>query len=163
MVQLSAPRKRSWRRSDKIPKSRAFLQFTWVLTARNSGCAFDQRSFTSLLMVAVFTAALIAAFMDGPMIPVFMDLGRTNVLAIPATAAAMLYRKFTGIFDCGPIRIFLITRGSRGICDVQRCQSASRHLRKVYLFDASPPRSPTAEFVLDAKEQGVDKLDVSDH
>ena len=26
------------------------------------------------------------------MIPVFMDLGRTNVLAIPATAAAMLYR-----------------------------------------------------------------------
>ena len=55
--------------------------------------------------------------MDGPMIPVFMDLGRTNVLAIPATAAAMLYREFTGIFDCVPIRIFLITRGSRGICD----------------------------------------------
>ncbi len=53
---------------------------------------FRTKVFTPLLMVAVFPAALIAAFVDGPMIPVFMDLRRTKLLAIPATAATMLDR-----------------------------------------------------------------------
>jgi hypothetical protein len=49
---------------------------------------FRTKIFTPLLMVAVFTAALIAVFVGGPM----MDLRRTKVLAISATAATKLDR-----------------------------------------------------------------------
>ena len=76
---------------------------------------FRTKIFTPLLMVAVFTAALIAVFVGGPM----MDLRRTKVLAISATAAT-IDRDVHQNFDCVPIRILLITRGSRGNCDAQR-------------------------------------------
>ena len=76
---------------------------------------FRRKVFTPLLMVAVFTAALIV-FVGGPM----MDLRRTKVLAISATAPTMLDRDVHQNFDCVPIRVLLITRGSMGNCDAQR-------------------------------------------
>ncbi len=51
---------------------------------------FRTKVFTLFLVMAFLTAALIAAFMYGPMTRLFMDLMRTNVLSIAATAAAML-------------------------------------------------------------------------
>jgi sensor histidine kinase regulating citrate/malate metabolism len=51
---------------------------------------FQTRVFTLFLVMAILTSLIIAGFMYGPTKQIFMDLMRTNVLSIAATAAAML-------------------------------------------------------------------------
>ena len=50
---------------------------------------FQTRVFTLFLVMAILTSLIIAGFMYGPTKQIFMDLMRTNVLSIAATAAAM--------------------------------------------------------------------------
>ena len=51
---------------------------------------FRTRVFTLFLVMAILTGLLIAGFMYRPTKQLFMDLMRTNVLSIAATAAAMM-------------------------------------------------------------------------
>ena len=125
---------------------------------------FRTKVFTLFLIVALLTASLIATFMYGPMKRLFMDLMRTNVLSIAATAAAMLdpeaHQKIR-------------TRTDQDAPDYKKLESELRRARDAnrrrdlyvkYVYSMRPyPQDPrTAEFVLDAEEEGVNKSNVGD-
>jgi methyl-accepting chemotaxis protein len=114
--------------------------------------------------MAVLTGSLIAAFMYGPMSRLFMDLMRTNVLSIAATAAAMLdpdiHQKIRARSDQDTPDYKELEAELRRARDANR----RRDLYVKYIYSMPPyPHDPrTAEFVLDAEEEGVNKSNVGD-
>ncbi|HEY5953091.1 MAG TPA: adenylate/guanylate cyclase domain-containing protein [Terrimicrobiaceae bacterium] len=125
---------------------------------------FRTEVFTLFLIVALLTASLIATFMYGPMKRLFMDLMRTNVLSIAATAAAMLDPE---------VHQKIRTRTDQDTPDYKKLESELRRARDAnrrrdlyvkYICSMRPyPQDPrTAEFVLDAEEEGVNKSNVGD-
>jgi methyl-accepting chemotaxis protein len=114
--------------------------------------------------MALLTASLIAAFMYVPMTRLFMDLMRTNVLSIAATAAAMLDPE---------VHQKIRTRVDQESPDYKKLEAELRRARDAnrrrdlyvkYIYSMRPyPQDPrTAEFVLDAEEGGVNKSNVGD-
>ena len=125
---------------------------------------FQTRVFTLFLVMAILTSLIIAGFMYGPTKQIFMDLMRTNVLSIAATAAAMLDAD-----SHNEIR----TRADQNTPTYQKLESQLRRARDAnrrrdlyikYIYSMRPyPQDPkTAVFVLDAEEEGVNKSNVGD-
>jgi adenylate cyclase len=125
---------------------------------------FRTRVFTLLLVMAILTSLLMVGFIYGPTRQIFMDLMRTNVLSIAATAAAMLDAD-----SHGKIR----TRADQDTSAYQELESELRRARDAnrrrdvyvkYIYSMRPyPQDPkTAEFVVDAEEEGVNKSNVGD-
>lgn len=125
---------------------------------------FRTKVFTLFLVMAILTGSLTAAFMYGPMTRLFMDLMRTNVLSIAATAAAMLdpdvHQKIRARSDQDTPDYKKLEAELRRARDANR----RRDLYVKYIYSMRPyshdPR--TAEFVLDAEEEGVNKSNVGD-
>jgi adenylate cyclase len=125
---------------------------------------FRTRVFTLFLVMAILTGLLIAAFMYRPTKQLFMDLMQTNVLSIAATAAAMMdANSHNGIR----------TRSDQDTPTYKQLESELRRARDAnrrrdiyvkYIYSMRPyPQDPkTAEFVLDAEEDGVNKSNVGD-
>jgi hypothetical protein len=114
--------------------------------------------------MAILTSLIIAGFMYGPTKQIFMDLMRTNVLSIAATAAAMLDADSHNVIR---------TRADQDTPTYQKLESQLRRARDAnrrrdlyikYIYSMRPyPQDPkTAEFVLDAEEEGVNKSNVGD-
>ena len=125
---------------------------------------FRTRVFTLFLVMAILTGLLIAAFMYRPMKQLFMDLMRTNVLSIAATAAAMIDPD-----SHNGIR----TRSDQDSpaykqleAELRRARDANRrrdiYVKYIYSMRPYPQDPKTAEFVLDAEEDGVNKSNVGD-
>jgi hypothetical protein len=121
---------------------------------------FRTKVFTLFLIVAILTAALIAAFMYGPMTRLNMDLVRTNVLSIAAPAAAMLDPK---------LHEKIRTRSDQETPDYKRLEAALRRARDAnrrrglhvkYIYSMRPTRAALAppEFVLDVSEDILDEI-----
>ncbi|HEY5741594.1 MAG TPA: adenylate/guanylate cyclase domain-containing protein [Terrimicrobiaceae bacterium] len=114
--------------------------------------------------MAVLTATLIAAFLYRPLTNLFMDLMRTNVLSIAATAGAMLdaeiYKKIRTRTDQESPEYKQLESELRRARDANR----RRDLYVKYIYTMRPysqdPR--TAEFVMDAEEEGVNKSNIGD-
>jgi adenylate cyclase len=125
---------------------------------------FRTRVFTLFLVMAILTGLLIAAFMYRPTKQLFMDLMQTNVLSIAATAAAMMDAD-----SHNGIR----TRSDQDTPTYKQLESELRRARDAnrrrdiyvkYIYSMRPyAQDPkTAEFVLDAEEDGVNKSNVGD-
>jgi hypothetical protein len=121
---------------------------------------FRTKVFTLFLIVAILTAALIAAFMYGPMTRLSMDLMRTNVLSIAATADAMLDPE---------LHEKIRTRSDQETPDHKRLEAALRRARDAnrrrglhvkYIYSMRPTRAALAppEFVLDVSEDILDEI-----
>ncbi len=125
---------------------------------------FRTRVFTLFLVMAILTGLLIAAFMYRPTKQLFMDLMQTNVLSIAATAAAMM-----DVDSHNGIR----TRSDQDTPAYKQLESELRRARDAnrrrdiyvkYIYSMRPySQDPkTAEFVLDAEEDGANKSNVGD-
>ncbi len=125
---------------------------------------FRTRVFTLFLVMAILTGLLIAALLYRPTKQLFMDLMRTNVLSIAATTAAMMDAD-----SHNAIR----ARSDQDTPTYKQLESELRRARDAnrrrdtyvkYLYSMRPyPQDPkTAEFVLDAEEEGVNKSNVGD-
>jgi adenylate cyclase len=125
---------------------------------------FRTKVFTLFLVMAVLTGSLIAVFIYGPTTRLFMDLMRTNVLSIAATAAAMLdaetHKKILARSDQDTPNYKQLEAELRRARDANR----RRDLYVKYIYTMRPyPQDPkTAEFVMDAEEEGVNKSNVGD-
>jgi adenylate cyclase len=114
--------------------------------------------------MAVLTGSLIAAFMYAPTTRLFMDLMRTNVLSIAATAAAMLdadaHQKILARSDQDTPNYKQL------VAELRRARDANRrrdlYVKYIYTMRPYPQDPKTAEFVMDAEEEGVNKSNVGD-
>ena len=125
---------------------------------------FRTRVFALFLVMAILTGLLIAALLYRPTKQLFMDLMRTNVLSIAATTAAMMD---TDSHNAIRARSDQDTPTYKQLeSELRRARDANRRrdIYVKYLYSMRPyPQDPkTAEFVLDAEEDGVNKSNVGD-
>ena len=125
---------------------------------------FRTRVFTLFLVMAILTGLLIAAFMYRPTKQLFMDLMRTNVLSIAATAAAMMDADSHNEIRTRPDQDTPAYK--RLESELRRARDANRrrdiYVKYVYSMRPYPQDPKSAEFVLDAEEDGVNKSNVGD-
>ena len=125
---------------------------------------FQTRVFTLFLVMAILTGLLIAAFMYRPTKQLFMDLMRTNVLSIAATAAAMIdpdsHNGIRTRSDQDTPAYKQLEEKLRLARDANRRRDI--HVKYIYSMRPYPQDPKTAEFVLDAEEDGVNKSNVGD-
>ena len=125
---------------------------------------FRTRVFALFLVMAILTGLLIAALLYRPTKQLFMDLMRTNVLSIAATTAAMMdadsHNAIRARSDQDTPTYKQLESELRRARDANR----RRDIYVKYLYSMRPyPQDPkTAEFVLDAEEDGVNKSNVGD-
>lgn len=114
--------------------------------------------------MAVLTGLLIAAFMYAPTKQLFMDLMRTNVLSIAATASAMLDAEAHGKIQTRADQDIPVYKQLGAALRRTRDANRRRDLYVKYIYSMRPyPGDPSAaEFVLDAEEDGVNKSNVGD-
>ncbi|HEY5768563.1 MAG TPA: adenylate/guanylate cyclase domain-containing protein [Terrimicrobium sp.] len=114
--------------------------------------------------MAILTGLLIAAFMYRPTKQLFMDLMRTNVLSIAATAAAMIdpdsHNGIRTRSDQDTPAYKQLEEKLRLARDANRRRDI--HVKYIYSMRPYPQDPKTAEFVLDAEEDGVNKSNVGD-
>ncbi|MGB9277190.1 MAG: hypothetical protein WCC08_18340 [Terrimicrobiaceae bacterium] len=125
---------------------------------------FRTKVFTLFLIMAILTSLLIAAFMYRPIKALFMDLMRTNVLSIAATTAAMLDPNAHDMIRTRADQDTQTYKQLEG--ELRRARDANRrrdlYVKYVYSMRPYPNDPRTAEFVLDAEEEGVNKSNVGD-
>lgn len=114
--------------------------------------------------MAVLTGLLIAAFMYAPIKQLFMDLMRTNVLSIAATVSAMLDAEAHSKIQTRADQDMPVYKQLEASLRRARDANRRRDLYVKYIYSMRPyPGDPsTAEFVLDAEEDGVNKSNVGD-
>lgn len=114
--------------------------------------------------MAVLTGLLIAAFMYAPTKQLFMDLMRTNVLSIAATVSAMLDAEAHSKIQTRADQDMPVYKQLEASLRRARDANRRRDLYVKYIYSMRPyPGDPsTAEFVLDAEEDGVNKSNVGD-
>ena len=117
---------------------------------------FRTRVFTLFLIMAVLTGLLIAAFMYAPTKQLFMDLMRTNVLSIAATVSAMLDAEAHSKIQTRADQDMPVYKQLEASLRRARDANRRRDLYVKYIYSMRPyPGDPsTAEFVLDAEEDG---------
>jgi adenylate cyclase len=125
---------------------------------------FRTKVFTLFLIMAIVTSLLIAALLYRPTKALFLDLMRTNVLSVAATTAAMLD---PNAHDTIRTRADQDTQSYKQLeGELRRARDANRRrdLYVKYIYSMRPyPNDPkTAEFVVDAEEEGVNKSNVGD-
>jgi adenylate cyclase len=125
---------------------------------------FRSKVFSLFLLLAIFSSSIAVAFLYWPARTLFMDLMQTNVLSIAATVGAMLD---PNKHDQIKTRADQDSDAYRELeHQLRRARDANRRkdIEVKYIYSMRPyERDPkTAQFVIDAEEDGVDKSNVGD-
>jgi adenylate cyclase len=125
---------------------------------------FRTKVFTLFLLLAILSSSLVVAFMYWPTRTLFLDLMRTNVLSVAATAGAMVD---PAVHEEIQIRADQETDAYREVeQQLRRARDANRrrdfYVKYIYSMRPYAKDPKIAEFVVDAEEDGVDKSNVGD-
>ena len=125
---------------------------------------FRTKLFSLFLLLAVLSSTLVVAFLYWPTQKLFLDLMRTNVLSIAATAAAMLdpdqHNQIHTRDDEHSPAYNTIEQKLRHARDANRRQDL--YVKFIYTMRPYAADPKVAEFVVDAEENNPDKSHVGD-